>query len=159
MPTLKDLEKSAETIFQKVEGLQEQLRNIPNARSTFSIENGMEYCTNAELGKMLARAAQKSPSLRGNQASAHIETLAQVLEKIMKNLQECEQVIGRAMRKQSWSPNLEEELSVNWRLFCMHFHDASAMLDVAGLDLSMLIGKPEASMVQKGKRHPFRGID
>ena len=147
MPTLNDLERSGEAIFTTVGSLQEQLRGIPNARSTFSVENGMEYFTNAELSKKLARAAKKSPSFKGGNSSQHTEGLAHILGKCIKNLEDCEGVISKARQRQSWSPNLEEEISVNWRMFCMHLHDASTMLEVTELDIFMLMGKPEVSTV------------
>ena len=149
MSALKDLQRSAEAIFTKVGTLQEQLRVIPNARSTFSVENGMEYCTNTELSRTLVRAAKKSPSFRGDQTAKNIESLAQVLAKCTKNLQDCENVVGRAMQAYSWSPNLEEEVSTSWRLFSMHLLEASMILEVKELDLFMLIGKPEMSTVNK----------
>ena len=136
MPTLRELEKSAETIFTKIRSLQEQLRGIPNARSTFSIENGMEYCTDTELGMALARVAKKSPLLKGNQASKNIDCLADSLAKCTRNLQNCDNVIARATNKHSWSPDLEEEMFAQWRLFCMFFLDAATILDVKELDFS-----------------------
>ena len=148
MPTLKELEKSAESVFTKIRSLQEQLRGIPNARATFSIENGMEYCTNAELGSALARAAKKSPLLKGNQASKNLDDLANTLEKCTKNLKECETVVARAAHEHSWTPGLEEKMFANWQLFGMNFLDAATTLDVKELDFFMLIGKPEVSAVR-----------
>ena len=149
MPNIIDLTRKGEIIFAKVGDLQKKLRGIPNARSTFSVENGMEYCTDGEFSKRLVRAVQTSPSVRGNQASEHIGNIANMLEKCVKNLEECEDIVLRATRKSSWSPNLEEEMSVNWRLFCMHLVDASSMLDITELDISMMIGKPESSTVSR----------
>lgn len=149
MATIRNLEQSEKVIFTKVGTLLKQLRDIPNARSTFSIENGIEYYTNAELGKALIRAAKKSPSFSGNQASKQIESLANVLEKCKKNLQACEEIIGRAMQINSWTLELEEEMSDSWRMFSITFSDASTMLESGELDLLMLLGKPESSTVGK----------
>lgn len=149
MSTFRELERRSDAIFTKVGTLQGQLRGIPNARSTFAIENGMEYCTNAELSKIIVRAAKKSLMPKENQASQQIIRLAPVLDQCIKNLQQCEEVIRRAMQERSWSPSLEEEISISWKMFCVQFFDACMILEVRELDLCMLIGKPEHSTVRK----------
>lgn len=64
MSTIENLEPSAEAIFTKLGTLQEQLRGIPTAQSTFSVEHEMEYCTDAELSEVFIRATKNSPSFR-----------------------------------------------------------------------------------------------
>lgn len=152
MSTLRDLERKSEAIFTKVGTLQDQLRAIPNARSTFAVENGMEYCTDAELSKTLVSAAKKSfvqKDNKDNQVSQQMIRLAHVLDQCIKNLQQCEEVIRRAMQDHSWSPNLEEEISMSWKMFCVQFFDACMILKVREFDLCMLIGTPENSTVRK----------
>ena len=53
------------------------------------------------------------------------------------------------MQINSWTPNLEEEMSDSWRMFCITFLDASMVLEFRELDLFMLLGKPESSTVGK----------
>ena len=149
MSTLKNLERNSEAIFTKIEALQKQLRGIPNARSTFAVENGMEYCTNAELGLILVRAAKKSLAQKENQLSQQKIRLARVLDQCLKNLQQCEEIVRTATQKHSWSLNLEEELSLNWKMFCVQFSDACMILKIKKFDLSMLIGNPETSTIKK----------